>query len=209
MDVREVKTTGGKWFPFFEVAGVGYYLPLIPDGTRTAGEELTMPPLAAKMPKKQKDVPRAFVTADDGKKREVETRLLMVSNSCIFGEKYQVQDPDSATEDALDVSIFKDYSRDDLRRLYAGTFGKAQMDHGNIERFQSCKLKVSCSPRMKVMADGVDLGRDPVTFKVKEGALRIIAAKGEKEFESKNWEAYESRSEITGSENEDPFEFGL
>jgi|WetSurMetagenome_2_1015567.scaffolds.fasta_scaffold77959_2 diacylglycerol kinase (ATP) len=209
MDVREVKTSRSKWFPFFEVVGIGFFLPLVPDGGSTAGESMVVPPLAASMPRRQKNPPRATLSMDDGKEMEVQARLLMVSNTPVFGKKYHVTQPSPAHEENLDISVFQGFTRDELRQYYANMKEGAYPMKGSIQRYQACRLKVKSSPRMKVMADGIDLGKGPVTIKVKPRALRVIAVEGGPSPVSEAHAETGGSSTSLPSSREDPLGFGL
>ena len=49
--------------------------------------------------------------------------------------------------------------------------------NGKIQRYQARKLKVKSFPRMKVMADGIALGKGSVTIKMHPGAVRVITGR--------------------------------
>ena len=48
-------------------------------------------------------------------------------------------------------------------------------DNEKIQRYRARKLKITSSPKLEVMADGVMLGKGTVKIKVLPGALRVIA----------------------------------
>jgi hypothetical protein len=45
-----------------------------------------------------------------------------------------------------------------------------------VQNYQARKIKVKSSPKLNVMADGVELGKGTVKIKVRKNALRIITA---------------------------------
>ncbi len=111
---------------------------------------------------------------NDESKIEVETMLVMVSNTPVFGKNFMVA-PDASLQDGLlDISVYPDFSKAELLRYYAAVMDGGYSGDGKVQHYQARKLKVKSSPKLDVMADGVALGRGTVTIKVRPGALRVI-----------------------------------
>ncbi len=45
---------------------------------------------------------------------------------------------------------------------------------GKVQHYQARKLKVKTSPKLDVMADGIELDRGTARIKVRPGAVRVI-----------------------------------
>lgn len=176
LDVGQVKTRKGKKFFFFEMATVGLSAALYPDATKAISGKLSGLKDAALTFIHQETRPKVFLTLDDESKIEVETMLVMVSNTPVFGKNFLVA-PDARLEDGLlDISVYQDFSKAELLGYYAKVMDGGYSGNGKVQRYQARKLKVKSSPSLKVMADGVELGKGTVTIKMHPGALRVITA---------------------------------
>ena len=176
LDVGQVKMRKGKKFSFFEMATVGLSAALYPDTTRAVSGKLSGLKDAAATLIHQETKPKVSLTLDDESKIEVETMLVMVSNTPVFGKKFLVA-PDASLQDGLlDISVYQDFGKAELLGYYAKVMDGGYSGNGKVQRYQAQKLKVKSSPRMKVMADGVELGKGTVTITMRPGALRIISA---------------------------------
>ena len=111
---------------------------------------------------------------NDESKIEVETMLVMVSNTPVFGKNFLVAPEASLQDGLLDISVYPDFSKVELLRYYAAVMDGGYSGDGKVQHYQARKLKVKSSPKLDVMADGVALGRGTVTIKVRPGALRVI-----------------------------------
>jgi diacylglycerol kinase (ATP) len=114
---------------------------------------------------------------NDESKIEVETMLVMVSNTPIFGKNFMVAPRASLRDGLLDISVYPDFNKAELLRYYAAVMDGGYSGDGKVQHFQARKLKVKTSPKLDVMADGVALGRGTVTIKVRPGAMRVITTK--------------------------------
>ena len=176
LNVSQVKTGKGKRFSFFEMAGIGVSEALYPDEARAVGK---------KLPGIQKEtMPEVFLNLDDEKIIKVETPLVMVTNTPVFGKKFLLTPNASLKDGFLDISVFQGFGKDDLRGYYASMMDGGYSGKGKIRRYQARKLKVKSTPKMKVMADGIELGEGMVTIEMHPGALRVIAAKESPRLES-------------------------
>jgi len=174
LDVGQVKTSKGKNFSFFEMASVGLSAAMYPDLAKAAGGKLSGLKDAALTLVYQETRPKVFLTLDDESKIEVETMLVMVSNTPAFGKKFLVAPNASLQDGFLDISVYQDFSKAELLGYYAKVMDRGYSGDGKVQRYQARKLKVKSSPKLKVMADGIELGKGTVTIKIRPGALRVI-----------------------------------
>ena len=191
LDVGQVKTGKGKRFSFFEMVSVGLSSAIYPAETKAIGGELSGTTSAASSPiqaetkavggelssLQEETKPKVFLNLDDETIIAVETMLVMVSNTLVFGKKFLVAPNTSLKDGLLDISVFQDFSKAELVGYYAKMIDGSYSGNGKVQRYQARKLKVKSSPELKVMADGIDLGKGTVTIKMWPGALRVIAAK--------------------------------
>ncbi len=122
----------------------------------------------------QDSSPKVFLTLDDESKIEVETMLVMVSNTPAFGKKFLVAPNASLQDGLLDISVYQDFSKAELLGYYAKVMDGGYSGNGKVQRYQARKLQVKSSPKLKVMADGIELGKGTVTVRMRPGALRVI-----------------------------------
>jgi len=176
LDVGQVKTSKGRKFPFFEMASVGLSAAMYPSSTKVAGGKISAIKDAALVLSHQETRPNVFLTLDDESKIEVESMLVMVSNTPVFGKKFLVAPNASLQDGLLDISVYQDFSKAELLGYYAKVMDGGYSGNGKVQRYQARKVKVKSSPKLKVMADGVELGKGTVTIKMLPGALRVITA---------------------------------
>jgi YegS/Rv2252/BmrU family lipid kinase len=177
LDVGQVKIRKGKRFFFFEMACVGLSAAMYPDETKTVGREISGIQSAAPTPSQEETKPKVFLNLEDESIIAVETMLVMVSNTPVFGKKFLMAPNASLQDGFLDISVFQDFSKAELLGYYAKVMEGGYSGNGKIQRYQARKLKVKSSPKLKVMADGIKLGKGTVTIKMRPGALRVIAAR--------------------------------
>lgn len=177
MDMGQVTTRKGKKFVFFEMATVGLSAAVYPDANKLASGKLSKLKDAATTLLHQETKPVFSLTMNDESKVEVETMLVMVSNTPVFGKKFLVAQNASLQDGLLDISVYPDFGKIELLSYYAAIMNGGYSGDGKVQHYQARKLKVKTSPRLEVMADGVALGKGTVTIKVRPGALRVITTK--------------------------------
>lgn len=174
LDLGQVTTRKGKKFVFFEMATIGLSAAIYPDASKVIKGKLSSLKATAMTFIHHETRPSFFLTLDDESKIEVETMLMVVSNTPVFGRNFDVA-PDASMQDGLlDISVYPDFSKAELLRYYADVMDGGYSGDGKVQRYQARKLKIKTSPRLDVMADGVALGKGTVTIKVRPGALRVI-----------------------------------
>jgi len=195
LDVGQVTTSKGKKFVFFEMATVGLSAAIYPDAVKVVGGKLSRIKDAALTLIHQETNPSVFLTINDESKIEVETMLVMVSNTPVFGKNFMVAPQASLNDGLLDISVYPDFSKAELLGYYAAVMNGGYSGNGKVQQYQARKLKVKSSPKLDVMADGVALGKGTVTIKVRPGALRVITTKKSSGLESPQKDAAEIPSE--------------
>lgn len=174
LDMGQVTTRKGKKFLFFEMATIGLSAAIYPAANKVASGKLSAIKVAAMTFIRQEIRPKVYLTLDDESKIEVETMLVVVSNTPVFGKNFKVA-PDASLQDGLlDVSVYPDFGKVELLRYYAAVMDGGYSGDGKVQHYQARKVKVKSSPKLDVMADGVPLGKGTVTIKVRKAALRII-----------------------------------
>jgi diacylglycerol kinase (ATP) len=174
LDIGQIKTKKGKKFVFFEIATIGLSAAIYPDANKVSNGKLSNIKDAALTFFKHEARPEVYLTLNDESKVKIETMLVVVSNTPVFGKNFLVA-PDASLQDGLlDVSVYPEFSKGELLRYYAEVMDGGYSGNGKVHHYQVRKLKVKTSPRLDVMADGVDLGKGKVKIKVRPGALRVI-----------------------------------
>jgi diacylglycerol kinase (ATP) len=174
VDMGQVKTRKGKKFIFFEMATVGLSASIFPDMSKATISKLSRVKAAAMTFIHQEVRPQFFLTINDESKIEVETMVVMVSNTPVFGKNFKVA-PEASTQDGLlDISVYPDFSKVELLGYYHAVMDGGYSGDRKVQHYQARKLKIKTSPKLEVMADGVALGKGTVTIKALPGALRVI-----------------------------------
>jgi diacylglycerol kinase (ATP) len=184
LDMGQITTRKGKKFNFFEMATVGLAAAIYPDANKVANGKFLNIRGAIMTLARQDPKPRVSLTLNDDSKIEVETMVVMVSNTPGFGKNFNVAPRASLQDGLLDISIYPDFSKVELLGYYAAVMDGGYSGDGKVQHYQVRKLKVKTSPKLDVMADGVSLGKGTVTIKVRPGALRVIAAQKSEIIES-------------------------
>jgi diacylglycerol kinase (ATP) len=174
LDMGQVTTKDGKKFIFFEMATIGLSAAIYPDANKAASGKLSSIKDVALTLIHQETRPKVFLTLDGESKIEVETMLVMVSNTPIFGKNFKVAPNASLQDGLLDISVYPDFGKIELLRYYTAIMNGGYSGDGKVQQYQARKLKVKASPKLQVMADGVALGKGTVTIKALPNALRVI-----------------------------------
>jgi diacylglycerol kinase (ATP) len=175
LDLGQVKDRKGRKFVFFEMATAGLSAAIYPDANKMTNGKLSGITGAAMTLIHQKTRPTVFLTMNDESKVEVETMLVMASNTPVFGKNFLVAPWASLQDGLLDIFVYPDFSKAELLGYYAAVMDGGYSGDGKVLHYQARKLKIKASPKMKVMADGIAIGKGTVTIKARKGALRVIA----------------------------------
>ncbi len=207
LDMGQVTTRKGKKFYFFELVIVGLLAAVYPDANKVANGKLSSIKDAAMTFIQQEDKPTVFLTMDEESKIKVNTMLVVISNTPVFGKKFLVA-PNASLEDGLlDISVYPDFGKVELLHYYAEVMNGGNSDNGKVHHYQARKVKIKTSPKLRVMADGVKLGKGTLKIKVRPKALRVITAgtpdivtsvRGEANTNSNPLEQSQSQNEVAG-----------
>jgi diacylglycerol kinase (ATP) len=174
LDMGQVTTKKGRKFIFFEMVTIGLSAAVYPSANKVAHGKLSNIKAAALAFINHEVKPTVFLTLDDESKIEVETMMVMVSNTPILGINFRVAPNASMQDGLLDISVYPDFGKVELLQYYAAIMNGGYSGDKKSQHYQARKLKVKASSKLAVMADGVMLGKGTVTIKVRPGALRII-----------------------------------
>ena len=179
------------------MATIGLSATIYPDANKVASGKFSGIKATALTFFHQETKPKIFLTFNDESKINVETMLVMVSNTPIFGKNFMVAPEASLQDGLLDISVYPDFSKVELLRYYAAVMDEGYSGDKKAQHYQARKIKVKASPKLDVMADGVALGRGTVTIKVLPGALRVITTEKNIGVESPQKDAAEILPEPT------------
>ena len=174
LDVGQVKTSKGKKMIFFEMATIGLSADIHPYANKVAGGKLSSLKDAALTFLHKETNPKFYLTMNDESKISVETMMVMVSNTPFFGKNFLVARQASLQDNLLDISIYPEFSKVELVGYFAAVMNGGYFGDKKIQHYQARKVKVKASPKQKVMADGIVLGKGTATIKILPGALRMI-----------------------------------
>jgi YegS/Rv2252/BmrU family lipid kinase len=175
LDMGQVKTRKGKKSVFIEMASIGLSAAIYPAVAKVAGGNLSKIKDAVMTLIHQDTRPIFSLTMNDESKVEVETMLVMVSNTPVFGKDFLVAPGASLQDSLLDISVYPDFSKTELLGYYAAGMGGGYSGDGKVQQYRARKIVVKASPKLDVMADGIELGKGKVKIKVLPKALRVIA----------------------------------
>jgi diacylglycerol kinase (ATP) len=187
LDIGQVKTKKGKKFHFFEMATVGLSAAIYPGMNKVAGGKLSHIKDTATTFLHQETKPTVYLTFNNESKDKVETMLVMVSNTPIFGKNFNVAPQASMQDGLLGISVYPEFNKVELIHYYASIMDGGYSGDKKVQHYQARKLKIKTSPKQEVMADGVALGKGTIKIKVQPGVLRVITNNerpGEKKTES-------------------------
>jgi len=177
VDMGQVTTMKGKKFFFFEMATIGLAAAVYPSANKVMHGKLSNLKTAALTFIQHEVSPTVFLTLDDESKIEVETIMVMVSNTPILGKGFLVAPQASMQDGLLDISVYPDFSKIELLRYYA-----AVMEWRFIQVIKSPTLSGTQVEDKSISEDERNggwssrCGKGTVTIKARAAALRIITA---------------------------------
>ncbi len=174
LDVGKVKVKKGKKLYFFELTAVGLVAALYPTTSKVADGKLSKIKDAALTLLHQEPDPEVFLTLDDESKIKVKTMLVVISNGPMFGANFLVAPEASVADGLLDVSVYPDFSKTEVLAYFAQIRSEGFSNNEKVQRYRACKIEIKTNPKMKVMADGVMLGKGKVTIKSKPASVWMI-----------------------------------
>ena len=174
LDVGQVRVKKGKKLYFFELSAIGLVAALYPKANKLSDGKLADLRDVALTLIHHETKPKVFLTLDDESKIKIETMLVVVSNAPMFGANFLVAPDASLVDGLLDISVYPNFSKTELLAYYARIRGEGYSANEKVQRYRARKLEIKASPKMKVMADGVMLGKGKVEIKSRPGSLWII-----------------------------------
>ena len=177
IDLGEVKIWNGKKFVFFEMATIGLGSTIYPDAKNIGSGKLSSIFNSLITLIHQETNQKIFLTLDDKNEIEVETMLVMVSNTPVFGKNFMVAPKASLHDGLLDISVYPGFSKAELVSYYASVMNGGYSDNEKVRHYRARKVKVKSYPKLEVMADEVALGKGTVTIRIFPGGLQVIAVK--------------------------------
>ncbi len=175
IDLGQVKTRNGKKFIFTKNATIGLSAAVYPAANKIDNRQLTKIASAAQTFSQKETSPAVYLTLDGESKIKVETMLVMVSNTPEIGKKLPAAASASMQDGLLDISVYPEFSKSELMGYYAAVMDGGYSGDGKVQQYQAYKINIKSSPKLRIMADGVAIGKGTAAIKALPGALRIIA----------------------------------
>ena len=176
LDVGQAKV-GKKKLTFFQMVTIGIASALYPDVEKVPKGKLAGVKNALITVVRHPPEPNVYLTLDGESKVKVKTMLVTVANMPIMGAHFLVS-PHAVLDDGLlDIATYPEFAKAELASYFVQVREEGQADESKVQRYRASKLKVKCTPKMEVLADGTMLGKGTVRIKVRPRALRVIAPK--------------------------------
>ena len=118
--------------------------------------------------------PIKYQSVVDGKPRDFEAMLCVVSNTGIYGGGMLVVPGASVTDAKLDVLLVKKMSRLKFVTIFPRVYKGTHITDKDVEIFKASKISITASG-MPIYSDGEYVGQAPLEAEVVPGALTIIA----------------------------------
>ena len=175
IDIGQVKVKNGPKTHFFELAVVGLVAALYPPAHKIIKGELSKIKDTAQTFLQHESNSKVFMKMDDDSRVEVETMLVVVSNTPMFGVNFLVAPHASLDDGLLDISIYPNFTKAEVLSYYASVMNQGYTENDKVQHYRVSKFELKSKPPLEVNADGMDLGKGNVKIKCLKGALRMIA----------------------------------
>ncbi len=175
VDIGQVKIKGGGKTYFWELTVMGLVAALFPPAKKILKGEISKIKDAAETLIQHTDASKVFLRLDDDSRVEVETMLVVVSNTPIFGKNFLVA-PNASMEDGLlDVSLYPNFTKAELLAYFAAIMDEGYTENEKVQHYRVRKLEIKSKPPMAVNVDSRDLGEGSLKIKCLPRALRVLA----------------------------------
>jgi YegS/Rv2252/BmrU family lipid kinase len=175
LDIGQVKVKKGVKTYFWELTVVGLAAALFPPARKILKGQISKIKDAADTLMQHENHSKVFMKMDDDSRVEVETMLVVVSNTPMFGKNFLVA-PNASLEDGLlDVSVYPSFSKAELLTYYAAVMNEGYSENEKVQHYRVRKLEMKTKPPLEINADAIELGKGEVKIKCLPGALRVIA----------------------------------
>ncbi|MGE5222493.1 MAG: diacylglycerol/lipid kinase family protein [Omnitrophica WOR_2 bacterium] len=175
LDVGQLKSKKNRKFHFFELTAIGLTAALYPDTKDIQKKGLAGIKDAAEALLRHEPKPTVRLTLDGESKIEVQTMLVTVANTPMWGVNFLVAPDASLRDGLLDIAVYPEFSKVDILAYLSKVMKEGYTPDGRIQRYRAKKIKVKSDPKLEVMADGVMQGKGTVKIKILPKALRTIA----------------------------------
>ena len=118
--------------------------------------------------------PIHYMCVIDGKPRNFEAMLCVVSNTGVFGGGMLVVPNASVTDGLLDVLLVKKMSRLKFVTIFPKVYKGTHVTDKDVEIFKASKVSIAATG-MPIYSDGEYVGKAPFEAEVVPGALKVIA----------------------------------
>lgn len=173
LDLGQLKINK-KNFYFFEVVTIGLAAAVYPHVKEIPKGNLASIKDAAMTIINHETKPEISMELDGESKITVESMLMTVTNTPYIGLKFLIA-PDASLQDGLlDIAVYPGFSKAELFAYFGKVMNGGRTEDGKIQRYRANKVRVTTSPELEVLADGIMLGKGALKVKVRRGGLRII-----------------------------------
>ncbi|HTP03325.1 MAG TPA: diacylglycerol kinase family protein [Anaerolineales bacterium] len=160
---------------FFELAVIGLAAAVYPPANKVLKGQLGKIKDAAETVLQHDSDSKVFMTFDDDSRVKVQTMLVVVSNTPMFGVNFLVAPYASLEDGLLDVSVYPNFSKAELLAYYAAVMNQGDSGNDKVQHYRVHKFTLKTDPPLAVNADAAELGTGNVKIKCLGGALRVLA----------------------------------
>ena len=175
VDIGQIKLKNGKKTYFFELAVIGLAAALYPPANKILKGQLSKIKDAAETLVQHDSKSKVFMKLDEDSRVQVETMLVVVSNTPMFGKNFLVAPHASMDDGLLDVSVYPNFSKTELLTYYAAIMNEGYSENEKVQHYRVHKFALKTKPALAVNADAVTLGTGDLKIKCLKGALRVYA----------------------------------
>ncbi len=175
IDVGQVKVKKQNKTYFFELTVIGLAAALYPPAHKILKGELSKLKETAETFIQHDGDSKVFMKLDDDSRVKLETMLVLVSNTPMFGMNFLVAPHASLDDGLLDVSVYPSFTKAELVAYYASIMNEGYTENAKVQHYRVREFALKSKPSLAVNADGIELGKGDVKIKCLKGALRVIA----------------------------------
>jgi YegS/Rv2252/BmrU family lipid kinase len=175
LDLGQARLKNDKKHYFFELTAIGLVAAVYPDVNKVANGKLEHLKEAALTLLHQETRPKITLTLDDESRIAVDSMLVLVSNTPIFGKNFLVAPHASLQDGLLDISIYPEFGKAELLAYFARVMNEGYFEDTKVQHYRARTVEVKGSPKQDVMADGTVLGKGTVEIKSRPSAIWVIA----------------------------------
>ena len=116
-----------------------------------------------------------YTICADGVTTTVTAHMVVLANSGGYGHGLQIVPPAKLDDGLLDVLVVGDSPRRAVVAFMREAEDGTHINRPEVSLSTACEVTLSADRRLPVCGDGDELGRLPVTVRLRPGALRILA----------------------------------